>query len=84
MATRRDLLEAETYGRRRLASAATAGSAGPVTEAERHPLRAVVVSVVLTLLLLAAAAVVGVLRTPPGDDADPASTARVAATTAGS
>ena len=72
MGTQRDLVEAQTFNRRRLVTAFVSGAPGGRELEPARPGRAVVAGLALALLLVAGAAVSGGLpgRTP-GDGDDP-------------
>lgn len=62
MASKRDLVEAHAFNRRRLVSAFVSGAPGGREVEPATPARAVVVGVVLTVLLVGGAALTGFLR----------------------
>lgn len=68
MATTRDLLGAQAFQRRRLATAFVSGARGAGAAEPPRPGRAIAGGVVLALLLVAGVALAGVLAPPPSDD----------------
>jgi type VII secretion protein EccB len=71
MASKRDLVEANSFNRRRLVTAFVSGAPGGREVDPQSPTRAVVAGVVLALLVVGGAALAGVLKpTLPGDWGD--------------
>lgn len=68
MATKKDLVEAYSFSRRRLVTAFVSGAPGGREVEPARPGRSVIGGVALAVLLLAGAAIAGVFDKQPGDD----------------